>query len=201
MELNHHIKSPRVLTAQQIWLSAKSPSSQLPLPIFTGTSPTPSLGSPSVITDTSKRSSNYGTRSGLLCAMFRFRCRLSYACGQSSTLCGLLSVSAAVIVAAGILSLRWIYWQHAPHPPSLVISLITLDYWSSQGHSSLELCLGPAPVNDWLFHGSRGSRQPLPGQKQQNAIGTVEPCSNISTFYHLTSEKQIVCLPAHRSVF
>lgn len=38
-------------------------------------------------------------------------------CGQSPSLSGSLSVSAVVILATGILSLRWIYWQHAPLPP------------------------------------------------------------------------------------
>lgn len=42
---------------------------------------------------------------------------VSCVCGQSPSLSGILSVSAVVILATGILSLRWIYWQHAPLPP------------------------------------------------------------------------------------
>lgn len=67
-------------------------------------------------------------------------------CGQSPSRRVILGVSAVVILATGILSLRWIYWQH---PPSLCGQLFNypgLLIVPGTRHSGAEA--GPAPVND-----------------------------------------------------
>lgn len=71
-------------------------------------------------------------------------------CSQSPSLSGILSVSAVVILAAGIPSLRWIYWHYTPSFPGQLFNYPGLLIVAGTQHSEAEA--GPAPVNDWLFH-------------------------------------------------
>lgn len=74
---------------------------------------------------------------------------VSCVCVQSSSLSGILSVRAVVILATGILSLRWIYWQHVPPLLGQLFNYPGLLIFPGTRHSGAEA--GPAPVNDWLF--------------------------------------------------
>lgn len=72
-------------------------------------------------------------------------------CVVSNSLCGAFSVIAEVILTTRILSLGWIYWQHAPSLPGQLFNYPGLLIVPGTRHSGTEA--GPAPVNDWLFHG------------------------------------------------
>lgn len=71
-------------------------------------------------------------------------------CSQPSSLSGILSVSAVAILAAGIPSLRCIYWHYSPSFPGQLFNYPGLLIVAGTQHSEAEA--GPAPVNDWLFH-------------------------------------------------
>lgn len=100
------------------------------------------------------------SRRGFLVMLIVGFVRWFFFCSQSPSLSGVLSVSAVVILAAGIPSLRWIYWHYSPSFPGQLFNYPGLLIVAGTQHS--EAKAGPAPVNDWLFlHGPLGPSRRL----------------------------------------